>query len=58
MSIDATNQLIDEVNRLFERYAMEADLSYAELLGVIDIIKHNILHEARKHYNKSEEEGN
>ena len=41
--VDATNQLIDEVEALFERYSMEADLTYCQILGVLEICKWNIL---------------
>ena len=41
--VDASNQLIDEIETLFERYSHEADLTYCHLLGVMEICKWNIL---------------
>lgn len=46
----------DDVVRLLDRYREEFDLSYAEAIGVLDMVKHRLLVEALELENETEDE--
>lgn len=35
----ATKMIFDEIWAVFERYAMEADIKYVQLIGILEVIK-------------------
>ena len=51
----AVDQLIDEIERLIERYRHEGDISYAEIVGALELIKIDVIAEAVA---RAEEEDN
>ena len=53
MSADATEAFSNELTRLVERYRLEWNLTYGECIGVLEIMKHELLEEA---YHADEED--
>ena len=41
-------QLVEEIEGILGRYRQEADISYAEVLGSLELIKADIIEEARE----------
>ena len=44
-SIAATNQLHDEIDKLIHRYSKESDVTTYQVIGMLEVIKHDLLHE-------------
>ena len=40
---EGVNQLTDEIRAMINRYCMEGDFSWAELIGVVELVKHELV---------------
>lgn len=47
MSREATQELQDQLTRRIDYCRDEFDMTWAEILGVLEVIKSNLMHEAR-----------